>query len=497
MRRDEDYPDYDGYCDYIDSNGFDDAILNRIIERHESNRTKTKALYERYKCYEDAIPIFSRQPRFDDGVRDAAGNKVAEINNKINNDFFGEIADIMIGYFAGKAASYSYSHDEDAIDETGGDNAVEEARKVLTDFITKNNFYDLNQEITKYAAVCGYAGRLFYIDKDGDPAAMVIPPYECVALTRDKVQAPNYAVRYYQCERVDGSSYWKAEAYDAQNVYYYEGELGGLRFSREEPHLFGACPLQIIPLNGEMMGTAERVIALIDEYDKTISDNANDAEGNTQAQQVFDGVNISDDEMAKAKKSGSIRIPAAYSNTQHSVYYLTKDINDGFNEHHLDRLERNIYRFSKTPNLNDTEFNSASGISLKFKLTAFEAKCGTFEAKMSGADTYMFRLLQNVFNLRGVPFDYLQCYSEYKRNFPVDVMSEAQATQALINAGLPDEIAYNQLSFIDDIDYVMELKEQEKQDQFTMDDSEEKEAADDDNADEDAGSDEGGEDDQG
>ena len=60
------------------------------------------------------------------------------------------------------------------------------------------------------------------------------------------------------------------------------------------------------------------------------------------------------------------------------VYYLTKDINDSFNEHHLDRLERNIYRFSKTPNLNDETFNAASGISLKFKLTAFEAKCGAF-----------------------------------------------------------------------------------------------------------------------
>ena len=85
----------------------------------------------------------------------------------------------------------------------------------------------------------------------------------------------------------------------------------------------------------------------------------------------------------------------------------------------------------------------------------------------------MFKVIGSAFNKRGIVFDYLQCYSEYKRNFPVDVASEANAVQALINAGVPDEIAYNYLSFVDDIDYLMELKEKKKQDavdMFTHDD---------------------------
>ena len=76
----------------------------------------------------------------------------------------------------------------------------------------------------------------------------------------------------------------------------------------------------------------------------------------------------------------------------------------------------------------------------------------------------MFKVIGSAFNKRGITFDYLQCYSEYKRNFPVDVASEANAVQALINAGVPDEIAYNYLSFVDDIGYLMELKEKKKQD---------------------------------
>ena len=52
---------------------------------------------------------------------------------------------------------------------------------------------------------------------------------------------------------------------------------------------------------------------------------------------------------------------------------------------------------------------------------------------------------------------------DFKRNFPLDILSEAQAAQQMINAGLPKRIAY-QLAFsgIDDIDYVMQLIEEEE-----------------------------------
>ena len=57
----------------------------------------------------------------------------------------------------------------------------------------------------------------------------------------------------------------------------------------------------------------------------------------------------------------------------------------------------------------------------------------------------------------------LQCIMEFKRNFPLDILGESQAAQALINTGMPKEIAWDKaLSFIDDIDYVMQMIEDEK-----------------------------------
>jgi len=452
LRITDEYPDYSGYIAEIKKNGITDALLNKIISKHRNNALHTKDLYNRYKTREDAVPIFDRKPRF---THD--NEEIKELNNQVNNDFFSEIADIAVGYFAGKAAAYKYAEADDESEK-----AVKVAQDTLADFVTRNNMYDVNMETTKYATICGYSGRLFYIDKDGNERVMPVAPYECIILYENEMTEPYAAVRYYPVLDINDHESYKAEYYDKTNIMFYEGELGGLTLIEGEtkPHLFGYCPLQGIPRNRELLGDAEKVLALIDDYDKTVSDNSNDIEGNTNAHMVFKNVYISDEAMAKARKSGAF----TYSGMNDSdVFYLTKNINDTFNAHHLDRLEDNIYRFSKTPNLNSQEFGTSTGIALKFKITGLESKCGAFEAKMISADTYMYKLLASSFVKKRIAFDPLQCYTTYKRNFPLDITNEAQTVQSLINAGLPKSIAFAELSFVDDVDYVLDEIEKEKE----------------------------------
>lgn len=454
LRKIDEYPDYSGYIAHIKEHGVDEDIVNRIINRHRNNATHTEELYNRYKTREDAVPIFSREPRFTH-----ENKEIEELNNKINNDFFGEIADIATGYFAGKAASYQYAVDVEE-EETA---AVEEAKKALSDFVTRNNMYDVNMETTKYATICGYAGRLFYIDEDGNERVMAVAPYETIILFENEMTEPFAAIRYYKTVDIYDTESYKAEYYDNTNIMFFEGQLGGLAYKPEKdrPHMFDYCPLQGVPRNRELMGDAEKVLAEIDDYDKTVSDNSNDIEGNTTAHMVFQNVIISDEEMAKARKSGAFQFNGIGDSSK--VYYLTKEVNDAFNEHHLNRLEDNIYRFSKTPNLNSDKFGEASGISLKFKITGLESKCGTFEAKCISADTYMYKLLASSFTKKRIAFDPLCCYTTYKRNFPMDLVSEASTVQSLRNAGLPRRVAYEQLSFVDDVEMIMEEIEKEKE----------------------------------
>ena len=350
--------------------------------------------------------------------------------------------------------------------------------------------YDVNMEVTKYAAVCGYSGRLFYIDPDGNERVMAVAPYETIILAENEMTEPFAAIRYYKTIDINDHESYKAEYYDDRNIMFYEGQLGSLAHKAGEDrlHLFDYCPLQGVPRNKELLGDAEKVLDLIDDYDKTVSDNSNDIEGNTNAHMVFKDIIINDEEMAKARKSGAFRFNSMSGTGD--VSYLVKNVNDTFNSNHLARLEDNIYRFSKTPNLNSEKFGNASGISLKFKITGLESKSGAFEAKMTSADTYMFKLLGSSLAKKRIAFDYLQCSAVYSRNFPMDLVSEAQTCQQLISAGLPKEIAFEQLSFVDDVQYIMDLIEQEKESipslmyQLPEDDGKEGEENEDENADE-------------
>lgn len=451
------YPDYSAQLEQLLENGLTVELLVKIIEKHKANSDYNRSLYERYQTLESGVPIFGREPRF-------AGDD-EPINNKINNDFFGEIIDFKTGYFAGKPISYNYSANDEAEEETGGAQGIDEATKALTDFVTRNSMFDKDMELTKHAATYGYCGRLFYIDPEGNERCMIVPGYETIVLSSTNLSEPEYAVRYYSTLDANDKEVWNVEFYDAANVYYYQGELSNLAESKpSQPHLFDYCPLQMIVNNDELLGDAEKVLSLIDAYDRSLSDNTNDIEAFSSAYMVFENVMLDDEEMQKAQSSGAIQFRTGANGGK--VYYLTKDVNDTFSENHLNRLEQNIYRFSKTPNLNDTAFGGgvgvASGVSLKFKLTGLEAKCGMFQAKVDLAGTYMFKLLASSWAKKRIMFDPLQAYLDYSRNFPLDLVGEAQGVQALINAGLPKEIAYDQLSFVDDVNYVMSLIEQEQ-----------------------------------
>lgn len=454
VRRINGYPDYSGFIPVLRETGITDTLLNKIIEKHQNNRIHMLELYGRYRTEEESVPIFQREPRFKHENQD-----IQELNNKINNDYFGEIVDIKTGYFAGKAAVYTYSDSDESEADTGGEEAMKVAAKVLNDFVMRNNMYDVDMECTKLAAICGYAGRMLYVDQEGNERVMAVEPFNSIILSDKEMTEPEFAVRYYQMLDINDREYWKAEFYDQHNVYYYEGNIGSMTFVDKKQHLFDFCPLQGIPNNLELQGDAERVLELIDAYDRTISDNSNDIEGNTNAHMVFKNIVIDDQEMAEARKSGAFKFN---SMNDGDVYYLTKEINDAFNSNHLARIEDNIYRFSKTPNLNSEKFGEASGVSLKFKITGLESKCGAFEAKCQSANIYLFKVLASSLAKKRIPFDYLQCYVKYKRNFPLDLNGEASACSALIGAGLPKQVAFAELSFIDDIDYVMDLIEQEK-----------------------------------
>ena len=451
-------PEFTAELEEIRKSGINKTLLYDIIEKHANNAEYNRELYRRYMAVANGVPIFGREPMYEEEN---------PINNKVNNDFFGEIVDFKVGYFAGEPISYSYSDTEEAEKVTGGKEAVEKANKALTDFLTRNNMFGVDMETTKYASIYGYAGRLFYIDTEGNERVMPVHGYETIILSDADISEPEYAIRYYKSLKLKGEETYTVEFYDNKNVTIYKGDsLLALEEVEKKPHLFDYCPLQGIANNKEHMGDAEKVLALIDDYDKVVSDNSNEIESFVHALMVL-GVDIPDEVMQKAQKSGVLVVPQVGSNpVTDPAKWVTKNINDAYTEHHLQRIEDNIYRFSRTPNLGDESFGSASGVSLKFKLHGLETKCATFEANVMNSAQHMWRVLSSAWAKKGTKVDPLQITMEFNRNFPQDDLSTAQTVQAEIAAGAPKRFAFRR--FTDDVDWLMDMAQAEQEEAMAM-----------------------------
>lgn len=443
------YPSFDWEIEQIESGGITPELLKGILTKHKKKAEHMKKLYGRYRSDEDAVPIFDRDALFN-----------GQINNRLHNDYFSEIVDTKVGYFAGRSATYSYATDSDTDGEAQASGTDAEALSdAVTDFVTRCNMADLDAETTKLAAICGYAGHLLYIDKDACENVMLIDPWECVVLSRTRqMHEPDFALRYYEIAS-DKETRLRVEFYDATERVVFEGRSASdIVETGREAHLFDLCPLFGIANNNELMGDAEKVLSLIDAYDRTVSDVNNEIEAFRNAYMYVRGARIDDTAMQQAQHNGAFFLP----NQDAEIGFITKTIDDAAIEHHLDRLEAGIYRFAMSPNLADEAFGgTTSGVAMKFKLFAMESKCAVFERKRTAAAMYMFKALATAWRKRQVTLDPLEVVIQYKRNFPLDLLSEAQSSGQL--KGLVSEkTRLSLLSFIDDVEYEMRLMDDER-----------------------------------
>lgn len=449
-------------------------IIKKILDKHYPKRQHMMGLYDRYMCHDDGVPIFNRE--FEDP---------SAINNKINNDYFSELVNTKVGYFAGAPFSYTYSQvaeEEEETENKGGilasvkslfskentvpqtETDIEANQKVIERFTIRNNIADKDLEITKLAEICGYAGRLLYIDMNGEECIKVIDPWECVILARDEITEPSYGIWYYTEEFItEGMSkeVRTIEFYNATDCYIFEDGLEGWVLRDQFKHMFDLCPLQGIPNNRELLGGAEKVLSLIDGIDRTVSDCNSEVEAFKLAYLLVYGVQIDEKTLQEAKRTGCFNIPPMGA-SESKIEYLTKQINDTFVENHLNRIEKNIYKFGQTPNFSDEAFASTtSGVAMKVRLFPLETRCAMFERKLHAANIHMFKVLSTAWEKKQIFIDPLEIIIEYKRTFPLDLQYEAQVLASL-KGNISDQTALGLMSFIDNPEYELELMEKER-----------------------------------
>jgi SPP1 family phage portal protein len=440
-------------------------ILNDLIEDHKIRHDRMLANYKRYQASKDpdGVPIFRR--RFENHVK---------INNKLNNTFDSDIIDVKVGYMLGNPIIYDIS-DDLYLTETEGETVVDKEAKekdmqVIEDFNKLNNIEDLDAETLKMASVCAYGARLLYIDKDGERRVMDVNPWECIFVDDGSLNEPAYAMRYYEIESKDDIQIY-VEWYDDVNVYYFLSEKQNKKVKAEklkfepyskdgktvQPHMFDGIPLIKFPNNKEDLGDCDKVYALIDGYDNTLSDANSEVEQFRLAYLAFYGMSPDEKTMELARRTGAFGM----TDPADRIEFITKKMDDAIIEHHLDRIEKNIYKFGKSVNFSDEDFaGNVSGVAMKFKMFGLESKCIVSERKFNASLRQMYKILSTAWSKLGNEIDYMDIDFIWTRNFPLNLLDESQ-TAVNLSGVISKKTLLGLLSFIDDPDKELEQIDKE------------------------------------
>ena len=441
------------FIETIRRNGITGDIIKAIVDDRFSRKSVQRNLYERYKTTRAGVPIKTRTYKI------AGKEQTDKINNRLNNDFFGDIIDVKTGFFVGYPITYS-------IDRIDGESEArhKEKNQIIQDWCKAEIVEDLDAELVKSTSVCGESARILNIGTDGEPHVVNLFPWEVVVLYSGN--EPVYGLYIYEAgemELQNGRMEEKfinvVEFYDSQNRYIFEKrDEQGYKEVGKTPHLFSGCPVFSAKNNKECLADGEKVLELIDAYDRLLSDWDNEIEQFRLAYLKVVGADITEEAIEAAKRTGAFNLP----DKDADIAYITKSLSVEAVEKLLDRIEENIYQFAQSVNSRDEHFaGTITGVALHHKLTPLEQKCLVMERKLVSTLRYQFKLLcENWRARRKADINYLDVNFTFTRKYPQNLQAEAEIAQKLKGI-VSDRTILENLSIVPDVEEELRRIEEE------------------------------------
>ena len=380
--------------------------------------------------------------------------------NRLSHPYAQYITDTAVGYLLGKPVAYA----------TEDKNLLE----AMTDIFRYNDEADNNTTLAKMASIYGYAYEIMYLDKNAKPRFKAIDPSELI-VCYDNTLEENIvlAIRYYDEvvrnndleETVTRLEVYTKPTENDKGEIIANGKIirGTIRLESitledEEDYYFNDIPVNVYINNDELYGDFEKVLSLIDAYDQSQSDTANDFELFTNCMLVINGELIDDEQAENLNDVNLIQ----FLNSDSNAKYLIKDIQDTALENYKNRLNEDIHRFSFVPNMSDENFsNNASGIAMKFKLMGLENLIGVKEAKFKKGLMRRIELLCAYAKMKNnSDYSYLAIEPIFTRNTPNNELELSQIMQNLTGI-LSEETIIGMSPRVSDIQAEIERKEKE------------------------------------
>ena len=415
-----------------------EKLIIKMINRYERDHGKRFLKLQQY--YENDTAILSRASISD-----------GKINNKLANAYSGYITDMATGYFIGKPVTYSATNND--------------FMKEIQDLLDYTDEQEHNLEVAKQTSIKGRCFEIVYLDaKDFDknkrPRLRVAKVQaEQMLCVYDYALSPEirFAIRWYDYETGE-KKIRKIEVYTASEIRYYTKNGSSLLLEDTVQHFFGMVPVIEFWNNEEKQGDFEKVITLIDAYDKSGSDSMNNLEYFANCYMYLVGMDETDEsDIEKMRKLRFLLLKE-----KGEAGFLQKQSNFEETKYISERLDNDIHKFSMVPNLSDENFaGNSSGIAMLYKLLGLEQLAVKKERKFKKSLQRRLEIICRYLNFLGNNYDWRDIDIKFQRNLPVNDKENVEIVTMLQNI-VSKQTALSHLKIIDNVQTELEKIEEEK-----------------------------------
>lgn len=409
-------------------------VIDVLVNDHKKYLSRYKKLQDYYEGKSDILKRVKEDS--------------SKPNNRTVSPYPSYIVDLMQGMFIGKPVSYT-SVDESYMED-------------IQDIFDYNDEQDENSELSKMTGIKGKAYEIVFTDEDGnigfneEDADNMIVVYDTKIIPEMIL-----AIRLYtDNDLLSDKSIEYVTAYTKDEIIYYVNNGQGFMEDSREDHYFNQVPVIEFLNNDEYIGDFERAISSIDAYEKAQSDTANDFEEFTDAFLVLSGMMGTTSEDATKLKEDRILLT---DGEKQGAYWLIKEINDTALENYKNRLNDDIHKMTKVPDMSDEEFSgNASGVALEHKLLALEQVLSSKERKFKRGLQKRLQLITEILNKFDKGYNYTDIDITFTRNKPINV-KEAVEIASILRGFTSNSTALSQLPMIDNVSMEEEKIKKEKE----------------------------------
>ena len=409
------------------------TLAEGYIRQHEERFPRYIYLENLYKGFHDVY----KQPEKPDWKPD----------NRLAVNFPRYITDTFLGF--GYGVPIKKSHKDDA------------TAQAINDFERENEITDHEYELARKCCIYGHAFEYLYQDEEAKTKMTICTPMELFVVYDDTVKnRALFAVRYgYHSTETDQPGQRYGEILTREEIIPFEGSTAGEPM--ENP--YGRLPCVEWMLNEDRMGLYEGVSGLVEAYNHTLGEKANDVDAFAEAYLAVLGAELDEDGIYKIRDNRVINLYGTDDAKDILVQFLQKPTADGTQENLLNRLETLIYQTSMVANISDESFGSAaSGVALAYKLQAMSNLALTFDRKIEKSLRKRYKLFCSLSTNVPNRDAWRDVDIRTTRNLPKNVAEEAQ-TAAQLEGIVSKETQLSVLSIVPDVKKELERMEQEEQ----------------------------------